>query len=122
MFSGSRFPYSDFNKVNLDWCMRHLPIDCKLTEVDNSKAAFIQYTAVLMGEYILADIQMFLFDTLPTNTGLFTIPFKAAQSYMTTATDSVSVFVDEDTNIMRINRAYSGNLEIKCLIKIQRGK
>lgn len=122
MFNGFRFPYTDFNKINLDWVMKHLPIECKLTEADNSKAAFVGYTAVLMGEYLLADVHMFAFDTLSANTPLFTLPYNAMESYLTPVMGSnASIFVDSGTNVVYTNMPFSGNITVKCLIKVDRG-
>lgn len=122
MFDRYRFPYSDFNKVNLDWIMKHLPIECELTAVDSDVVTLVNYNAVLLGEYLFADVHLYAPNPVSVNTALFTLPYNAETSYQTSVYNSnAHLFVDSNTKTAYIDGAFSGHIYAKCLIKIDRG-
>ena len=61
MFNAFRFPYSDFNKLNLDWCMSKLPVDitqkCSVIDEMGAESFYVCKFGDLVFVYVMGTTQ-----------------------------------------------------------------
>ena len=77
MFNAFRFPYSDFNKLNLDWVMSKLPVDITAKCSVSESIDVTEFYACKFGDMVFIYIKGQALEDIASGDTIITLPVKS---------------------------------------------